>query len=115
MGGNKSKQQFVAARYGMKSITADFLEPVILEIILFLANCGFIVDTIVGDGASKNRSTFKALATISAREVFENHLPADVLDALPSDFKVAFKHPSPHYSDILIFIGGEMPHWVKRF
>ena len=108
--GKKSKQQFVVARYGLKSITANFLEPVILEIISFLANYGFIVDTIVGDGASKNWSTFKGLATVSAREVFKNHFPADLLDALPSDFKIAFKHPNPHYSRILIFIGGKMPH-----
>ncbi|KAL7524454.1 hypothetical protein ACHAXR_000576, partial [Thalassiosira sp. AJA248-18] len=77
--------------------------------------CGFIVDTIVGDGASENRTTFTTLADVSAREVFEPHFPSEILDALPTKMNIAFRHPNPHYNDILIFIGGEMPHWVKKF
>ena len=32
------------------------------------------------------------------------------------DFKIAFSHPNPEYAlEITIFIGADMPHWVKKF
>ena len=38
---------------------------------------------------------------------------AQFKDGIPSKLKVDFDHP--HYSNVLIFIGGEMPHWIKNF
>lgn len=81
-----------------------------------LAVYGWIMDTIVGDGASENRSAFKKLATISAHEIFDRRFPPEVLDGLPLAFKIGFEHPSPMYrKNVTIVIGGEMPHWVKKF
>lgn len=113
--GNRSKHEIVCARYGLKSVTSEFLVRKIREIILTLSLFGFIVDTIVGDGASENRSTFKALATLSASDILSPHYDSEFIKGLPLDTKIAFKHPNPHYSHIKIFIGGEMPHWVKKF
>ena len=114
--GRRSKHQFVCARYCLKTIDSEFLIPTIRKIILHLSYCGFLVDTIVGDGASENRSTFKILATISARDILTEHYGDALMEAMPSDFKIAFYHPNPVYKDhIKIFIGGEMPHWVKKF
>ena len=114
--GRRSKHQFICARYGLKSIDSNFLVPTIRKIILHLSYCGFIVDTIVGDGASENRSTFKILATITAKTILGEHYPEELLEDLPTEMKIAFPHPNPEYADrIKIFIGGEMPHWVKKF
>ena len=71
------------------------------------------MNTLPTDGASENRAAFKKLATLTARSIFLGYCNDDDLEGLP--FKVAFPHPSPVYSkDITIFIGGEMPHWVKK-
>ena len=114
--GKPSRHQFVCARYGLGSIDANFLIPVIRKIILHLSLYGFLVDTIAGDGASENRSAFKTLATLTAYEVLKGHYPADLLDSLNSSTKIAFPHPNPEYAgEIYIFIGGDMPHWVKKF
>ena len=50
----------------------------------------------------------KQLATKSAKHVWP-----ELNDTLPANMMVAFDHP--HYSDVLVFIGGEMPHWIKKF
>jgi hypothetical protein len=115
----KLSQEFLVARYGKKSIESDFLVDAVRSIIVDLGLYGFIVDTITGDGASENRKVFKMLATFSARQVFfelngERIWPEDYLDGLPLDFKIAFRHPTPSYNN-LIFIGGEMPHLAKKF
>ena len=112
----KGKIQFLVARYGKKSLTARFLKREIRKMIVSLAFYGFIVDTIAGDGASENRSTFKLLATISARDILSKIYSDEELEGLPLDFKIAFPHPHFLYSKkITIVIGGEMPHWVKKF
>ena len=114
--GKHSRHQFVCARYGLTSIDAQFLIPVIIKIILHLSLYGFIVDTIAGDGAAENRSAFKTLATLTAREMLKDHYPSDLLDSINSSTKIAFPHPNPEYAEeICIFIGGDMPHWVKKF
>ena len=69
------------------------------------------------DGASENRSAFRALATITMKEIFEKntsiHLTAKQKSIIPmSEYKVAFYHPIQ--DDITIFIGGEMPHLIKK-
>ena len=74
-----------------------------------------IVILIGGDGASKNRSCFKSLANKTARDILKGHYPADLLEQLNLDFKIAFAHPNPEYAEaIVIFIGADMPHWVKK-
>ena len=112
----KSKIQFAVARYGLTSVKNTFLLDAIPKLIVFLSNCGFIVDTIVGDGAGENRSVFKTFATITANVIFKDHFDKEFLKTMPMDTKIAFPHPNPEYADkVKIFIGGEMPHWVKRF
>lgn len=113
------KQEFLVARYGVNSVDSDFLIPLSRSIAVDLALYGFIEDTFSGDGAGENRKTNKFNADITARQVFtelggEEIWPEEVLEGLPLDFPIAFRHPSPHH-DSLIFIGGEMPHWVKKF
>ena len=76
---------------------------------------GFIVVYVVGDGAAENRTTFKTLATITARKVLSKCFDMMQLKGLPLDFKIAFLHPNKYFKDVLIFVGGDMPHWVKKF
>ena len=96
------------ARYSTGSgIKAEFLIPKIQDIITALYTYGFIVNNICGDGATENRSCFKQLATMKASKIFDHS------DCLPDDdLPIAFTHPcDPKY---IIFIGGEMPRWVKK-
>ena len=51
----------------------------------------------------------KQLATISAKDAF----PDATIPECLKGFKVAFKHPV--HKDVLITIGGEMSHWMKKF
>ena len=112
----RKRIQFLAAQYGLKSITATFLIQEARNVIMSLAYYGFIDDTIAGNGASENRATFKSLATITAREVLSKVWTDDELKDLPLDFKIAFPHPHPLYrKNVLVIIGGEMPHWGKKF
>ena len=68
---------------------------------------GFLVNQVASNGASKIVLALRLLATHTAKEVFK-----DLNPKLPQDVLVAFKHPSGY--DRWVFIGGEMPHWVKR-
>ena len=112
----KGKIQFLVARYGLPTITSQTLLREIEAAIVTCALYGFIIDTISGDGASENRLTWKTLATISAREILGKHWSEEELEGLPLDFKIGFQHPHPMYKDkVTIIIGGEMPHWVKKF
>jgi hypothetical protein len=52
------------------------------------------------------------LATVTAREAFGQDIPQQLADRLPLDM-VAFYHPILTW--ILIFIGGGMPHAIKKF
>ena len=106
------KIKFVCARYGLHTITADFLVHTILDIIVSLEMYGFIVIAVTGDGAAENRATFKRLATQSAREALPTVLIIDnnFLELL--DLKIAFPHPSR--SNITFYIMGDMPHLVKK-
>eukprot|EP00956_Cyclotella_meneghiniana_P040663 scaffold201889_cov63-Cyclotella_meneghiniana.AAC.1 len=115
--GVKSKHEFVVARYGLKSVSSEFLIPALNDIMVTLWFYGFIVNDIVGDGASENRTTFKHFANISARDILCQHFDANTLKGLPLDFNVAFKHPVEELGrdGVIVFIGGEMPHWVKKF
>ena len=106
------KIKFVCARYGLHTITADFLVRTILDIIVSLEMYGFIVIPVTGDGAAENRATFKRLATQSAREALPTALIIDnnFLELL--DLKIAF--PRPSKSNTTIYIMGDMPHLVKK-
>ena len=62
----------VVARYATGSgIKADFLVPIIRDIISSLYMYGLIVVNVAGDGATENRSSFKQLATLCAKDVFK--------------------------------------------
>ena len=48
--------------------------------------------------------------------MLKDHHPSDLLDSINSSTNIAFPHPNPEYDEeICIFIGGNMPHWVKEF
>ena len=66
------------------------------------------MNQIASDGASENVSAMKQLATLSAKEVFGDSHD----EMLPQQKLIAFPHPARLH--ILIYIGGEMPHWVKN-
>jgi hypothetical protein len=115
--GHSYIQEFVVARYGLKTVSSEFLIPTILDLVNILWMYGFITIDIVGDGASENRTTFKYFANISSKELLSKYFTADQLKGLPLEFNIAFKHPVQELSDagMIIVIGGEMPHWVKKF
>ena len=74
--GRKSKHQFICVRYGLKSTDSAFLIPTICKIILYLSYCGFIVNTIVEDGASDpNIQQCREISSkISGQGITHNHL-----------------------------------------
>jgi hypothetical protein len=92
---------------------AFLIRNAVPDITSALAAYGFIVNTVAADGASKNRSANKMLATVTAREVFGQDIPQQLADRLPLDMMVAFYHPILTW--LLIFIGGDMPHAIKTF
>ena len=96
------------ARYavGAKLLDAELLQK-IEHVICALHVSGFLVNQVSSDGASKNVLALRLLATHTAKEVFKYLNPK-----LPQDVLVTFKHSSGY--DRWVFIGGEMPHWVKR-
>ena len=78
---------------------------------------GFVVNQLGGDGAGENRLAFKTLCTLSAKDVLLGHFLEEDLVGLPLDFKIAFPHPVPWLAKrgIIITVGGDMPHWGKKF
>ena len=69
------------------------------------------MDTVAGDGAPDNRSAFKGVATISARDILGNKFTPNELADLHLDFKIGFQHPHQMHRDkITVVIGGEVPH-----
>ena len=63
------------ATYSLDSgIASMFWVREILKIIVALTRHGLIVNNIVGDGASENRSAMKSLGTLSIEDVHEFHL-----------------------------------------
>ena len=74
------------------------------------------MDTVVGDGASENQPVWKTLCTVTTRDILDGTWTAEELDGLPLDFKVGFEHPHPLCRcKVTIVVGGEMPHWGKKF
>lgn len=102
---NNRAVKHVVARYGVSNkIRADYLVGKMNEVIVAAYTFGFIVNNITGDGASENRSCFKQLATETAGELFG--------DVPNPDLPVCFRHPCDE--NLRVFIGGEMPHLVKK-
>ena len=108
----------VIARYAVGAgVTATLLLSEIPKIICGLYSFGIIVNNITADGASENRSAFRALANISMKDIFEMNssikLTTKQQTLLPlTEYNVAFKHPIQ--DNVIILVGGEMPHLVKK-
>jgi len=105
------KQQNIkisVARYavGSKS-TGSELSLKIKRVICALYLRGLIVNQVASNGASENVSALKMLATYKAKDIFASLHPK-----LPGDILVEFYHPSG--MDRFVFLGGKMPHWIKR-
>ena len=66
---NRTKIQFVAARYDLKSIDTKLLYCEIRNIIRALSFYGFYVTCISGNETAENRSVFKRLCTHTAQDV----------------------------------------------
>ena len=114
---NMKPMKYVIARYAVSSgVSSSLLLSEIPKIIASLYYFGIIVNNVTGDGASENRSAFCALYNISMKEIIDNislTLTTGQQTILPLlGHKVAFKHPIQ--DDITIFIGGEMPHLIKK-
>ena len=87
-----------------------FLINVVPKIITAPYRYSFIVINVTGDGATENRSTFKALGKITFEDVLGEYLSDERKGRYPLKQLIAFPHPIR--SNILIFIGGEMLHLV---
>eukprot|EP00957_Ditylum_brightwellii_P120211 9172661-Ditylum_brightwellii.AAC.2 len=70
------------------------------KVILILLFYGFIVDTVAGDGAAENSSTFKILATVTAQDIFTKYFDDETLKGLPLDTNIAFKHPNKIFNNV---------------
>jgi len=114
---NAKPMKYVIARYAVASdVSSSLLISEIPKIICALYYYGIIVNNVTGDGASENRSAFRSLSTISMREIIDKSsltLITKQKTIIPlSEYNVAFHHPIQN--DITIFIGGEMPHLIKK-
>lgn len=110
-----NKMQFMAARYCLKSINSDILGPKVDEVLIALGVYGFIATSTGEDGAKENRTYLKSRATIKSRDFFSKHedvLGKEFIASLP-DLPMAFPHPL-FGDEIRIFIGGDMPHCIKK-
>ena len=110
--------KYVIARYAVGAgVTATLLLSELPKIMCGLYSFGIIVNNITADGASENRSAFRALANISIKEIFEMNssikLTTKQKTLLPlTEYDVAFRHPIQ--DNVIILVGGEMPHLVKK-
>ena len=107
--------KYTIARYACSNgISSKFLTSAIRKIIVALNRYNLLVINIVRDGASENRTACRNLATLTAEDVFgKEYFSANQNKVLLLDLKIAFRHPIR--SHILIFIGGDMPHLIKKF
>ena len=114
----KSKPfQFIAARFAIASLNADYLEDRIDDITDALHRKGFVVIALAGDGASENRLIFSRKANVLVSDVIALGMyPTHWMQKFESllDFNVGYWHPQL-VDKVLIFIHADMPHWVKKF
>eukprot|EP00957_Ditylum_brightwellii_P067645 5134540-Ditylum_brightwellii.AAC.2 len=77
---------------------------------------GFAADNVTGNGASENRSAFKTIPNTSAEKLIGHHFTEKQNKLLPMKQNIAFYHPAFIHENkkIVIFIGGEMPHLIKK-
>jgi hypothetical protein len=99
--GKGAPMKFYGARYDIRTMDATCIQNTVIKVTAALSCYGFIVDTLAADGSSEYRSANKMMATITAKDIFGNF-----------DMKVAFHHPTRPSS--IIFIGGDMPHLIKK-
>ena len=83
------------------------------NIIIALVRHGLIVINVVGDDPFENRRAMKLLVLLSIEYVLECHLTDNLRRLLPTDIKKSFPHPLR--SDILLFIGSDMPYLIQKF
>ena len=88
------------------------------RIIMALAQKGFTVTALTGDGASENRSCFKKLCTdgVNFKDLYETELEEGLKACykhINFDWPIGFYHPSD--PDVIIFIHADMPHLIKKF
>ena len=97
----------------MKSIDTEFIYREIEGIVLALSLYGFHVTCITGDGAAENQSVFKRLCTHTAKEALPEVTLLENL-WIEQEFPLAFQHPHPDLTGVMIFIMGDMPHIIKK-
>jgi hypothetical protein len=51
---------------------------------------------------------------VIAWDIFTKYFDDETLKGLPLDTNITLKQPNQNVSDVLIFIGGEMPYWVNK-
>ena len=110
---NIKKIKRVVATYAVgDGLLSSFLVNEVPKIITALSRYSCIIINVTGDGATENRSTFKALGKITFEDVLREHLSDEQKGKYPLKQIIAFPHPIR--STILIFIGGEMPNLGKK-
>ena len=103
----------VVARYACgDGISSNFILNCVSKITVALYRYGLIVNNVVGDGATENRTACRRLATLTVEEVIGDFFTPSQKNILPMDFKIAYRHPIQ--DDVIIFIGGDMPHLIKK-
>jgi hypothetical protein len=112
LNGKGAPMKFCGARYALRTMDATFIQNTVLKVNAVLSCYGFIVDILAADGASKNRSANKMMATITAKDIFSDMFSEGETTEYPLDMKVASHHPTRPSS--IIFIGGDMPHLIKK-
>ena len=106
----------VFAQYAVgEGVSSCFLICEVPKIIAKLYRYNLIINNITADSASENRSAFNRIAKNSMEEITTKcnyHLTANQHKLFPLEKKIAFRHPVRKH--IIVFIGGEMPHLVKK-
>ena len=109
------KLKHTIARYATgNGISSQFLLSEINNMIISLSRVGLIVNNVVANGKTENRSAMRTMTTHTVKKVVgkNNMFIEEQNKCLDLEKKIEFLHPKR--SDVLIFIGGDMPHIVKR-
>lgn len=104
------------ARFSVCSSNGEDLKRKILKVIAALPAYGFIVNQLASNSATENMLEMKQLANTSVKEAFPDGVQVvnGEKEYYPdSEFMVAFRHPV--FDHVLVYIGGEMLHWIKKF
>ena len=103
-----------SARFATGDGISIFLIMKLKNMIVSLNKYGLIVNNVVGDVATENRLTMKAMATHTICEIIGENIffTNEQIKYLDLSQEIVFVHTKQN--DILIFIGGDMTHIVKR-